>query len=460
MEKILPALLLFLSNLIFSQSLEGDWQGNLEFQGTSLPTIFHIEKIDDAYKATMDSPNQNAYGIPIDEVTFENKTLILTQKAAQLKYEATLVDETHLEGTFNQRGFSIPLNLEKITAEGKETSAAKPNRPQTPKAPFPYLEEEVTFYNPKAKINLAGTLSIPEGKGKFPAVILISGSGPQNRDEELFNHQPFKVLADHLTRNGIAVLRYDDRGTAASEGDFAKATTYDFIDDAQAAVEYLKKQKEINKQKIGAIGHSEGGFIAPALTQKTKLDFIVLMAAPGLQGSTLLNLQRQKQEELMGINPIMTLQRMQVYQEVYDVVLDTTLSKEETKIKTKQVFEKHWGNLISEDQLNQVVEQHNNEWMKTFIRLDPKTYLEQVNCEVLALNGEKDSQVPAKENLAAIKESVEKSGEEITIIAYPKLNHLFQTAATGSVSEYKDIEETLHPQVLEDITNWIKAETK
>ena len=184
------------------------------------------------------------------------------------------------------------------------------------------------------------------------------------------------------------------------------------------------------------------------------------MAAPSLQGSTLLNLQRQKQEELMGINPMMTLQRMQIYQEVYDVVLDTSLSKEETKSKTKQVFEKHWGNLISEDQLNQVVEQHNNEWMKTFIRLDPKTYLEQVNCEVLALNGEKDSQVPAKENLAAIKESVEKSGEEITIIAYPKLNHLFQTAATGSVSEYKDIEETINRRVLEDITNWIKAETK
>ncbi|MDR6301560.1 alpha/beta hydrolase family protein [Mesonia maritima] len=460
MEKLLPLLLLFILNSGFSQNIEGNWKGNLEFQGTTLPTIFHIEKVEDNYKATMDSPNQNAFGIPIDEVKFENQTLTLTQKAAQLTYEATLVDETHLEGTFNQRGFSIPLNLEKTTIEEKEISEAKPNRPQTPKAPYPYLEEEVNFYNPKANINLAGTLTIPRGKGKFTAVILISGSGPQNRNEELFNHQPFKVLADHLTRNGIAVLRYDDRGTAASEGDFTEATTYDFVDDAQAAVEYLKNRKEINKQKIGAIGHSEGGFIAPILAQKTQLDFIVLMAAPGIKGDQLLNLQRQKQEELQGINSLATQQRQQVFQEVYDVILDTTLTQEETSKKTLEVFQKHWGEMVSSQQLQQINEQHNSEWLKTFIRFNPSAYLEKVNCEILAINGEKDSQVPAEENLAAIQKSVELAGEEVTIKSYPNLNHLFQKAETGGVQEYREIEQTIDPQVLEDITTWIKAQTK
>ncbi|MAN26063.1 MULTISPECIES: alpha/beta hydrolase family protein [Mesonia] len=460
MKKLLPLLLLMVLHLGFSQNLAGDWKGNLVFQGTTLPTIFHIEKAEDHYQATMDSPHQNAYGIPIDKVEFSNKQLTLTQQAAQLTYEAVLIDKKHLEGTFQQRGFSIPLNLEKLTGEEKETLTSNAHRPQTPKPPYPYQVEEVSFYNPTATITLAGTLTIPKGKGKFPAVVLISGSGPQNRNEEIFEHQPFKVIADYLTRNGIAVLRYDDRGTAASEGDFATATTFDFTDDAKAAVDYLKTRKEINKKKIGAIGHSEGGAIAPILTQKTQLDFIVLMAGPGLQGSKLLNLQRQKQEEIMGINPIMTLQRMHVFQEVYDVILDTTLSKEETKIQTKQVFEKHWGDLISEEQLNQVVEQHNTKWLKTFIRFNPATYLEQVNCEVLAINGEKDSQVPAEENLAAIHRSVEIAGQKVTTKAYPKLNHLFQKAETGSVQEYKEIEQTIDPQVLEDITNWVLNQTK
>ena len=201
MKKLLPLLLLMVLHLGFSQNLAGDWKGNLVFQGTTLPTIFHIEKAEDHYQATMDSPHQNAYGIPIDKVEFSNKQLTLTQQAAQLTYEAALIDKKHLEGTFQQRGFSIPLNLEKLTGEEKETLTSNAHRPQTPKPPYPYQVEEVSFYNPTATITLAGTLTIPKGKGKFPAVVLISGSGPQNRNEEIFEHQPFKVIADYLTRN-------------------------------------------------------------------------------------------------------------------------------------------------------------------------------------------------------------------------------------------------------------------
>ncbi len=455
MEKLLPLLLLFVLNSGFSQNIEGDWKGNLKFQGATLATIFHIEKVEDDYKATMDSPQQNAYGIAIDKVEFTNNQLTLTQNATQLTYKAELIDNTHLKGTFHQRGISIPLDLEKTSGE-----VEKVKRPQTPQPPYPYQVEEVTFTNSKANINLAGTLTIPEGKGKFPAVILISGSGPQNRNEELYHHQPFKVIADYLTKKGIAVLRYDDRGTAASEGDFATATTFDFTDDAKAAIEYLKNRKEIDKKKIGAIGHSEGGAISPILTQKTKLNFIVLMAAPGLKGDQLLNLQRKKQEELQGINSLATQQRQLVFQEVYDVILDTTLTKEETSKKTMEVFNKHWGEMVPAQQLQQINEQHNLEWLKTFIRFNPATYLEEVNCEVLAINGEKDSQVPAEENLAAIQKSVKLAGEEVTIKSYPNLNHLFQKAETGGVQEYKEIEQTIEPQVLEDITNWILNQTK
>ncbi|MBW2962066.1 alpha/beta hydrolase family protein [Mesonia aestuariivivens] len=460
MKKLLLILLLFTCQLSFTQSIEGDWKGSLNVQGTTLPTVFHIEKIDSSYTATMDSPKQNAFGIPLDEVKLTDNHLSITHAAAQLSYEATLVDDTHLEGTFEQRGFSISLNLEKFSTEEKQTSAVKPNRPQTPMAPYAYRVEEVTFYNPKAKINLAGTLTIPQGKGKFPAVILISGSGPQDRNEEIFNHQPFKVLADHLTKNGIAVLRYDDRGTAASEGDFASATTFDFTDDAQAAIEYLKSRKEINKKKIGAIGHSEGGAIAPILASKNILDFIVLMAAPGLRGDLLLNLQRKKQEELLGINPEATQKRLDIFSEVYEVILDTSLTSEATEQQTLAVFEKHWKGMVPESKLAQINEQHNSEWLKTFIRFDPSPYLQKVNSGVLALNGEKDTQVPAKENLAAIEKSVQQSSEKLTLKSYPKLNHLFQEATTGSVQEYEEIEQTISPKVLADISTWILETTR
>ncbi|SHI95294.1 hypothetical protein SAMN04488096_10661 [Mesonia phycicola] len=449
MKKIL--LLLFLvTNLCIAQTIEGDWYGELSIQNTKLPTVFHINKIDTDFSATMDSPSQNAYGIPLDSVSFIQNKLTITQKSIQIIYEAELQPDTTLVGTFKQRGYSIPLTLSK-----KVVVTEAPKRPQTPEAPFLYSSEEVHFTNKIDNINLYGTLTLPKGKEKFPAVVLISGSGPQNRNEEILGHQPFWVLADYLTNNGIAVLRYDDRGTAASEGNFSTATTYNFIDDAQAAVNYLKTRPEINSQKIGAIGHSEGGIIAPALASKNKVDYIVLLAGPGLRGDKILNQQRKKLEEIQGINALATAQRQAIFQEVYQEILDTTLTSNETKTKTLNIFKKHWGAMVSNTELEQINNQINSNWMKEFIRLDPTQFLTKVSCPVLALNGEKDIQVLAKENLDAITKSVKQSGAPITTKTYPNLNHLFQEATTGSVQEYGDIEQTTAPQVLQDITQWI-----
>ena len=454
MKKLL-LLSLLVTNFCFAQTIEGDWYGELTIQTTKLPTVFHINKTETGFSATMDSPSQNAYAIPLDSVSFIQNKLTITQKAIQIIYEAELQPDTTFVGTFKQRGYSIPLTLSK-----KVVVTEAPKRPQTPEPPFLYSSEEVHFTNTIDNIKLSGTLTLPKGKEKFPAVILISGSGPQNRNEEILNHQPFWVIADYLTNHGIAVLRYDDRGTAASEGNFGAATTYNFIDDAQATINYLKTRPEIDSNKIGAIGHSEGGIIAPALASKNGVDYIVLLAGPGLRGDKILHQQRKKMEKMQGINALATAQREAIFQEVYEVILDTTLTAEKTKTQTQAIFKKHWGTMVSDTELEQINNQINTEWMKQFIRLDPTQFLTKVNCPVLALNGEKDVQVLAKENLTAITKSVKQSGAQITTKIYPNLNHLFQEAITGSVQEYGEIEQTIAPQVLKDITQWILEQAK
>ena len=275
-----------LGSLGYSQSVLGDWNGILNIQGTQLRIVFHISETGGTYTATLDSPDQKAFGIPAGETTFaeNNLEIKLPNLAAQYKDAAAQV----VDGTFSQGGATFSL---KLTREEQEKQELK--RPQNPVAPFPYAQEDVTYDNPAAQgVTLAGTLTLPKGDGPFPAVILISGSGPQNRDEELLGHKPFLVIADHFTRNGIAVLRFDDRGVGQSTGDFATATSADFATDVQAGVEYLKTRKEINARKIGLAGHSEGGLIAPMVAAKSAdVAFIVLMAGPGVSGDKVIRLQ-------------------------------------------------------------------------------------------------------------------------------------------------------------------------
>ena len=462
---------LLISVLIFStitnaqrNFLRGTWSGKLNLGATELRVVFNITREKGKFKATMDSPDQGAKDIPVDEIIIEGKNATFKVNIAKAMFVGEFNDDnTQITGKWIQGSNTIPLTLTKT----EKKIVLK--RPQEPKPPYPYLVEDVTFRNNKDNIKFAGTLTLPKGNGPFRTAILITGSGPQNRDEELLGHKPFWVIADYLTRNGIAVLRYDDRGTAQSEGDFATATSLDFVVDAMAAVEYLKTRKEIDVNKIGLIGHSEGGLIAPIVATKTSdVAYIVLLAGPGLPGSDIITLQAEliarasgETEENIKLGKNFNIK---VFNEINsstdDEELKDNLDKmfsefydglppaEQKKMGSKDTFMKRKAALLAP-------------WFRYFLKYDPRPTLEKVTCPVLALNGGKDLQVPPKEDLREIEKAL-KNGENknYKIVELPGLNHLFQTSVTGSPSEYNKITETFSPTALKIISDWINSEIK
>ncbi len=460
--------LLILSGIISlavsGQEITGQWNGILKVQGIQLRLVFHIEKTDTGYSATMDSPDQGVNGIPVTSVTFEQATITLIIPSAKIEYDGVLGEDNIILGTFRQAGQSFPLNLSKEIVEKEKLV-----RPQEPLKPYPYYEEEITFRNERAGIDLAGTLTLPKKDGVYPAVILISGSGPQNRDEELLGHKPFLVLSDYLTRNGIAVLRFDDRGTAASKGDFATATTVDFSTDVQAALDYLLKRKEINHKQIGLIGHSEGGIVAPIVAASSKdVAFIVLMAGTGIPGDQLLLLQQELIGRASGVSEE-ELEKNKVFnQGAFDMVIHSTDDEQLKKDLTeyiKQGFAEHPEEIPEGMTSDENAAMHANQlvspWMQYFIKYNPALILEKVKCPVLAINGEKDLQVPPKENLGPIAAALKKGGnKKVTTKELPGLNHLFQECTTGSPDEYAVIEQTMSPVALSEILKWIQEQTK
>ncbi len=457
---------LFLSMAAFAapgqNSITGDWYGTLNVQNIiKLRLVFHISETDGKLAALIDSPDQNSYGIPAGDVVFEAPNLSVKMPLLQAEYLATAnSDLSELSGTFTQRNMELPLTLGRQVVE-KEVV----HRPQEPKPPFPYREEEVFFKNSEAGITLAGTLTLPNEKGKFPVVVLVSGSGPQDRNEEMLDHKPFLVIADYLTRQGIGVLRYDDRGVGQSGGNFATATTRDFAGDALAAVRYLKTRPDMKKKKIGIVGHSEGGMIAPIVAAKTKeVNFIVLLAGTGLRGAELL----LTQQELIARAEGASEQEIAISQKHNKQIFDLILSESDTVKLRKEIAPL----LLSlYDELSEadkkaasskgqfLIASQNlylSPWMFYFLRYDPAVNLKKLKCPVLALNGEKDLQVDPKSNLEAIRSSLKKAkNKHFTIEELPGLNHLFQTAKTGSPSEYHSIEETFSPTALKLIADWI-----
>lgn len=450
---------------VFGQDITGSWNGLLKVQGMQLRLVFNITQTDTGLSATMDSPDQGAKGIPVTSVSYENATLKVGIASAKIEYEGVMGQDNMIVGNFKQAGQSFPLNLSKEIVE-KETIS----RPQEPVKPYPYYEEEITFKNEKAGNTLAGTLTLPEKEGVYPAVILITGSGPQNRDEELLGHKPFLVLSDYLTRNGIAVLRFDDRGIGASTGDFKTATSADFATDVEAGVEYLLQRKEIDKKKIGLIGHSEGGIIAPMVAVKSKgVSFIVLMAGTGIQGDQLLLLQATLIGRAAGVSEEDLEKTRAINRGTYDLVIQSKsteqLNKDLTAYMTayiEQVLKDDPEQKLPEGTtIEQVVKVQVDglisPWMQYFIKYDPSIILEKVKCPVLAINGEKDLQVPPKENLEAIKTALAKGGnKKVTAMELPRLNHLFQECTTGSPDEYATIEQTISPVALTTIVEWIQ----
>lgn len=457
MKKSFFFILLFLASCtMFGQEITGQWNGVLKVPGGQLRIVFNISNTDNGYTTTMDSPDQEAKGIPVTTTSFENAVLKLQIPAATIRYEGTLKDQV-LVGNFMQNGLSFPLDMSRGTVETKTIV-----RPQEPQKPYPYYTEEVVFENKTDKNILAGTLSLPQKEGRFPAVILITGSGPQNRDEELFGHKPFLVLADYLTKKGIAVLRFDDRGVAKSTGDFKTATTMDFAKDVQAGVDYLKTRKDILSHKIGLLGHSEGGVIAPIVAANSKdIDFIVMLAGTGIRGDKLLLLQKEKIERQMGV-PENEIQKGQViFKGAYDKILTAPANDSSLKSTINSYFKVQFEGKLNEQQISGLASQITSPWFVSFLKFNPETVLQKVKCPVLALNGEKDLQVPSDVNIDAIKKALVKGrNKNVTTKVLPNLNHLFQECKTGKMDEYETIEQTYSPFVLEEISKWILIQVK
>ncbi|QEE49492.1 alpha/beta fold hydrolase [Flavobacterium alkalisoli] len=464
MKKLITLITLCISSVLFAQDITGTWNGLLKVPGTTVRLVINITKTETGYSATMDSPDQGAKGIPVTTISFENNTLAFAIPAGKLEYKGTW-ENNIIKGTYKQNGYEIPLDLGR-----DEIKIEKPKRPQEPQPPYGYYTEDVTFKNENAGITLAGTLTLPKKEGNYPAVVLISGSGPQDRNSELLDHKPFLVLADYLTKNGIAVLRFDDRGVGESQGVFATSTSADFSTDAEAAFNYLKSRPEINKNKIGLIGHSEGGMIAPMVAARNNsVAFLVLMAGPGISGDEILMKQNYLINKAGGM-PEEELQKLgSVNRKLYDVILKES-DMDAIKSGLSQIYNTEMKPLFLEkgipqeqiDQYSQMqIAELTSPWFLYFIRYNPASNLEKVQCPVLAINGSKDLQVPPQEDLAGIKNATTKGGnKKVTTKELPNLNHLFQECTTGEVSEYETIEQTIAPVALNEISTWIKQQVK
>jgi hypothetical protein len=431
--------------------IDGAWMGTLDAGGIKLRVVFHIKNTVDGLTATLDSLDQGMSGLPISSVTRDGASLKIEAKKISGTYEGKIAaDLASIDGTWSQGGGSLPLLLKRTTE--KEQAELAPKRPQVPVKPYPYREEEVTYQNKTQNVTLAATLTIPQGKGPFPGVVLITGSGPQDRDESLMGHKPFLILSDYLTRHGIAVLRADDRGTGKSTGVFSKATTADFATDTEAGIAYLKTRTEVHPHKIGLIGHSEGGVIAPMIAARNKdVAFIVMMAGTGVPGDQVLPAQSEAIEVSMGKTPE---EAAKDAAKEKDMLKPVETEKDEAVLE-KELKEKMAGD-VPEGAMGLQISQITSPWFRYFLTYDPTTALRKVTCPVLVLDGSLDKQVLPSQNLPVIRKALEEAGNKhFEIDELPGLNHLFQTAKTGSPTEYAQIEETMSPVALDKIATWI-----
>src|SRR5215469_9279963 len=431
-------------------NITGDWLGTLTIGATRLRIVFHITEGAGGLEATIDSPDQNASGLPVSAVRVSGPAVTLESTHLNAIFEGKIsTDLNTLDGTWKQGILESPLTLRRVKDKAE---LALPARPQNPKRPYPYREEDIAYDNKVQGNKLAATLTIPSGKGPFPAVVLITGSGPQDRDETLLGHKPFLVLADYLTRKGIAVLRADDRGVGKSTGEFSGATTADFATDTEAGIAYLKTRTEINPKMIGLIGHSEGGIIAPMVAARNPdVAFIVMLAGSGVPGDEIIVTQAELLAEAAGQSHEEAIKAGEKQRRILEVVKGNI----DDVILEKHLHEELAGDM-TDAQIGAIVRQLNIRWLRYFLTYDPAQALRKVRCPVLVLNGEKDLQVPPKRNLPVIRKALEVAGNKnFEVDELPGLNHLFQAAKTGSPAEYAEIEETMSPVVLEKVSSWI-----
>lgn len=448
------------SNNTAHGDIEGIWMAAPEKPGAPAPpVIFRIAiNADGLPRAYMESPDQLNRTL-MNNVTLENDNLHIDAKSIGGAYEGQIqADGTTIKGNWSQAGRLFPLMLKRMD------KLPRPNRPQEPKRPYPYDDEEVVYKNSRAAVKLVGTLTLPRTGGPFPAVLLIGGSGTDDRDNG-FSHKTFLVLADYLTSRGIATLRADKRGVWKSTGDFYSATTEDFASDALAGVAYLKTRKEIDPTQIGIVGHSEGAMIAPMLTARSPdVAFIVMMAGAGVPLDKLLVTQNCLYAQADGANEQKITLLRDWYERYYAIAIgekdDALAEKRIRKMYAELTVEQKKMLDWSETKLNDEIKRVLSPWWRYLLAFDPKIFLIKVKCPVLAINGQKDLQVAPDENLQGIEQALKAGGNQNYLIKkLPGLNHLFQTAETGAESEYAKIEETFAPFAMKTVADWILSQT-
>tara|TARA_R110002126_G_scaffold291790_1_gene458431 strand:- start:12231 stop:13631 length:1401 start_codon:yes stop_codon:yes gene_type:complete len=461
MKKIYITLALLLySVLSFSQDITGIWNGTVKLgEDKELNFIFNIKSIENEYITEFSIPSQRVTGLKPQKTTFNNGILLIDGANLGIKYEGKFNETSkQFEGKFAEGANTLPLNLKK----GALKLEPKNNRPQEPAKPYPYNEEEVVFENEEAPVSLSGTLTLPRNNKKSPVVILISGSGPQDRDETVANHKPFLILADHLTRQGIAVLRFDDRGVGKSTGNFSNATTKDFSTDVISAVKYLKSRKDIDSDNIGLIGHSEGGIIAPLAANQTKeVSFIVLLASTGIPGSEISLMQS------ISMRPF-PVPNEAAYERAIRKAIKIAASDNELP-KIKKELTRHYNKTIAPilkplvgndakvtEIIKGLIETRTTPWVRYFYNYNPATEIEKLSIPVLSLNGTNDTQVIAEINQKGIKDALIKGkNRDYEVMKLEGLNHFFQESKTGKMDEYSKIEQTFSPIALKEISNWV-----
>lgn len=468
---ITAVLTIFFSISCAAQSVNkftGIWEGKLNL-GIEIRLVFHIN--DDGkggLKSTADSPDQAAYGLKCDTTFLSGEDLTIKMKDLMASFTGKMIDESTIKGTFTQRA-ALPLTLKKVEKVSERI------RPQTPKPPFSYKSEDIIYSNADKTLSYGATITIPEGAGHFPAAVMITGSGVQNRDEDILGHKLFAVIADYLTRNGFIILRVDDRGMGKSTGKFNEATSADFANDVNAGVDYLLSRPEVDKMKLGLIGHSEGGMIAPMVaTQRKDINFIVLLAGPGVKIIDLMTEQGGAVIRSSGASE----KAVEAYKPLYNAMAtaivnasDTTTALASVKKlmadwtgKTNKTLLRELG-MKDEKSQNDIavslVRTMSSKWFKYFLSFDPQSWLQKLNCKVLGLNGDKDIQVISKQNLPGIEKALKKSKSPLyETKELPGLNHLFQHCKKCTVEEYGELEETFSPAALKIMADWLIKNVK
>lgn len=443
--------------------MEGTWGGKIESGGQVFRMVFHVKSGDKGPTCTLDSPDQGALNLPVKGISFSGRLLVVDASNMSAMYKGAMqTGDSVILGNWIQDGVAFTLNL------SKQAERIKPNRPQEPVAPFPYSASEVTINNMAGRATLSSTLVIPKGSGPFPAVVLVSDVGSHNRDGEVLGHRPLWVIADYLARNGVASIRFDDRGVGKSTGNFKAATTNDFAADVEECLRLLYTHAKVSKKKVGIVGHGEGGVVAAMVAKEdSKVAFVVLLAAFGINGEELLCDQASAISKASGLPESATRESEQINRAMYDIVK----SELDNQKAVDKLTSYAWAVAKSQQSLTDKEQQAMvgsisksfssliSPWYRNFLVLNPAAYYSKLKIPVLALCGGRDLEVNADKNLKTIEDALREGGNaNFRVLKLDDLNHLFQHCRTGLPGEYGTIEETISPDVLRIMTDWIKSE--